>query len=309
MSPEPQPSPRKPASPAKTSVVRSFMLWMFDVPHGEPYVMTTVDIRWDRALAWIEVQNAGPGPRITTQHVFTSAVGRLFREFPIINSRIFGNEIHSLPTVDIVMPVNLLGTGVDRELSMVALKDVDRMDPRQVAENLRPQVAQERQGKTSNSFVRAMLQFGKQSPRAMRFALSQVATLAHDPRGAALLARSLPMSTLITNVGAALGEAPGLRFRAVAFSPPSKLIHVGSVFGLGPLERAPLVEKGDPLASGLERDERIVIGTVLPVAFIFDHRLVDGVMGGRILTRLNELLQNPEATWGSAGRGERPPGC
>lgn len=281
---------------AKPSVVRSFMLWLFDVPHGEPYVMTTVDIRWDRVLAWMELHNAGGGHRVTTQHVFTSAIGRLFREFPVINARIFGNAIHPLPTVDVVMPVNLLGTGVGRELSMVSLRDVDRMTPWEVAEHLRPQVAQERQGKTGNAFVKAMMEFGKQSPRAMRFALSQVATLAHDPRGAAMLARTLPMSTVITNVGAALGDAPGLRFRAVAFSPPSKLIHVGSVFGLGPLERAPVVEIVDGA-------ERIVIGTVLPVGFMFDHRLVDGVMAGRILTRLNAMLQDPAGTWpGPKGR-------
>lgn len=282
----------KPTS-SKPTVVRSFMLWLFDVPHGEPYVMTTVDFRWERALAWIDMQNAREGVRVTTQHVFTSAVGRLFREFPEINARIFDNVIHTLPTVDIVMPVNLLGSGVDRELSMVVIRNVDQLNPRQVAERLRPQVQQEREGKTDNAFLRTMLRFGSRSPGVLRFALSQVATLAHDRRGAALLSRSLPMSTLITNVGAALAEAPGLRFRAVAFSPPSKLIHVGSVFGVGPLERAAVVE-------GKGADERIVVGTVLPVGFMFDHRLVDGVKAGRILTRLNELVQDPAATWGEA---------
>lgn len=285
------PTPKSTSS--KPTVVRSFMLWLFDVPHGEPYVMTTVDFRWERALAWIDAQNTREGARVTTQHVFTAAVGRLFREFPEINARIFDNVIHSLPTVDVVMPVNLLGSGVDRELSMVVIRNVDQLNPRQVAEQLRPQVQQEREGKTDNAFLRTMLRFGSRSPGVMRFALSQVATLAHDRRGAALLSRSLPLSTLITNVGAALAEAPGLRFRAVAFSPPSKLIHIGSVFGVGPLERAAVVE-------GKGAEERVVVGTVLPVGFMFDHRLVDGVKAGRILTRLNELVQDPAATWGEA---------
>lgn len=285
--------PTPTSTSSKPTVVRSFMLWLFDVPHGEPYVMTTVDFRWERALAWIDAQNAREGARVTTQHVFTAAVGRLFREFPEINARIFDNVIHSLPTVDVVMPVNLLGSGVDRELSMVVIRNVDQLNPRQVAEQLRPQVQQEREGKTDNAFLRTMLRFGSRSPGVMRFALSQVATLAHDRRGAALLSRSLPLSTLITNVGAALAEAPGLRFRAVAFSPPSKLIHIGSVFGVGPLERAAVVE-------GKGAEERVVVGTVLPVGFMFDHRLVDGVKAGRILTRLNELVQDPAATWGEA---------
>lgn len=280
--------------PEGASVVRSFMLWLFDVPHGEPYVMTTVDIRWEAALAWMDAQNARGGARITTQHVFTSAVGRLFREFPMLNARIFHNRIHLLPTVDVVMPVNLLDTGVDRELSLVVLREVDTMNPRQIAEQLRPQVAQERQGRTDNTFVRTVLQAGKRSPRVLRFALSQVARVAHHPGGAALLARTLPLSTLITNVGAALGSSPGLRLRALAFSPPSKLIHLGSVFGLAPIERAPVVEADG--AGG----ERIVVGSVLPVGFMFDHRLVDGVLAGRILARLNALLQDPAGTWGDA---------
>lgn len=278
---------------SKPSVVRSFMLWLFDVPHGEPYVMTTVDIRWERVLAWIEAQNRRPGTRITTHHVFTAAVGKLFREFPVINARIFKNQIHELPSVDVVMPVNLLGTGVGRELSMVVLREADTLNPRQIAEQLAPQVASEREGKTQNPFVRSVLKAGQQSPRVLRFALDQVATLAHDPRGAALLARTLPISTVITNVGAALGEAPGLRFRAVAFSPPSKLIHIGSVFGVAPIERAAVVE-------GQGEHERIVIGSVLPIGFMFDHRLMDGVMAGKVLTRLNAMLQDPSAVWGDA---------
>ena len=52
----------------------------------------------------MDAQNARGGARVTTQHVFTSAVGRLFREFPMLNARIFHNQIHLLPTVDVVMP-------------------------------------------------------------------------------------------------------------------------------------------------------------------------------------------------------------
>ncbi len=275
-----------PMQPHRGSVVREFMLWLFDVPFGEPYISATVDIRWENALAWLERENRGGAPRITSHHLFTAAVGRLFKEMPALNARIFGQTIYPLPSVDVVMPVHLDGGDVDRELSMVIVRDVDTLDPRGVAAAIAPKVKSERAGTPADPIVDLLLNAGKRSPAALRMALRGIALAAHDPRGAALLNKQFPVSTLITNVGAALASTPGVRFRSVAFSPPSKLIHIGSVFGLGPIERTPVVD-GD----------RVVPGTVLPVAFIFDHRLADGVLGGRLLARLAGILQDPDAVW------------
>ena len=262
------------------------MLWLFDVPFGEPYVSATVDIRWENALAWLERQNAHGTPRITSHHLFTAAVGRLFKEMPALNARIIGQTIYPLPSVDVVMPVHIDGGAIDRELSMVIVRRVDGLDPRGVARAIAPKVEKERAGTSADPIVDLLLNAGTRSPTALRMALRAIALAAHDPRGVALLNKQFPVSTLITNVGAALGATPGARFRSVSFSPPSKLVHIGSVFGLGPIERSPVVE-GD----------RVVPGTVLPVAFIFDHRLADGVLGGRMLARLAGILQDPDAVW------------
>jgi len=274
----------------RVSVVREFMLWLFDVPFGEPYISATVDIRWENALAWLERKNQEGGVRITSHHLFCAAVGRLFTEFPAINARVFGRSIVRLSSVDVVMPIHL-DQADDRELSMMFVRGVERLDPRGVAEAVGPKVARERSGRPSDPVVELLINAGKQSPVALRFALRTVAMAAHDPRTAALLARQFPISTLITNVGAALGRTPGARFRAVSFSPPSKLVHLGCLFGLGPIERAPVVE-GD----------RVVVGTVLPLVFIFDHRLADGVLAGRVLARLAEILQDPDEVWKEQAR-------
>lgn len=282
-------------TPRPSTVVRDFMLWLFDVPHGEPYISATVDITWEPALAYLERVNRDPGPdappggggpRVTTHHLFVAAVGRLFTEFPEINARVFGRTIYGLPSVDVVMPVNLLGSELGRELSMVIVKGVEKLSPREVARATRPQVDAERNGTGANAVVKTLLGAGAKSPSALRIALRTVAMLAHDPRATQVLAREFPVSTLVTNVGAALGKADGVRFRAVALSPPSKLVHLGSLFGLGPLDRVP-VAVGD----------EVKVATVLPVAFVFDHRLVDGVMAGRILARLGAILQDPAAIW------------
>jgi hypothetical protein len=270
----------------KSTVVRDFMLWLFDVPFGEPYISATVDILWERPAAYLEKLNAAGGARVTTHHLFVAALGRLYTEFPAVNARVFGQRIYGMDTVDVVMPVNLLGTGVKHELSMVIVKGVEKLDPRGVAESIRPQVASERSGRSGNRMLQGLIDAGTRQPGALRAALSAVARLTHDPRTAGLVAREFPFSTLVTNVGASIGAAPGIRFRAVSFSPPEKLVHVGTLFGLGPIERSAYVD-GDTIR----------IAPVLPTAFIFDHRLIDGVMAGRVLTRLAEILQDPEATW------------
>lgn len=272
--------------PQRGSVVREFMLWVFDVPFGEPYVSATVDIRWENAAAWLERQNRRGRGRVTTHHLFTAAVGRLFREMPALNARIFGKTIYPLPTVDVVMPVHLDGAELDRELAMIIVRDVDQLDPRGVAAALGPRVENERKGRSTDPMVELLVNAGQKSPVSLRFALRSLAAAAHNPRAARLINQQFPVSTLITNVGAALGGTPAVRFRAAAFSPPSKLIHLGSIFGLGPLERAPVVD-GD----------RVVPGLVLPLAFIFDHRLADGVLGGRMLARLGAILQDPDSVW------------
>lgn len=274
----------------KSNVVRDFMLWLFDVPYGEPYISATVDVTWEAASAWIEAANRAGGAKVTTHCFFTAAVGRLYQDFPAINGRVHQNRIYDLDSVDIAMPVNLLDTGVDRELSMVIVRNVEKLDPRGVAEAMEPDVKAERSGKSRHPVVRGIIEAGSKSPRALRVALSSLSRLLHDPRTAPLVYKQFPMSTLITNVGAALGgtDRRGIRFRAVAFSPPEKLVHVGSIWGLGPVERAPIVD-GD----------QIRIAPVLPVVFIFDHRLVDGVMAGRILARLGEILNHPDEIWGA----------
>lgn len=284
--------------PHDSNVVRDFMLWLFDVPHGEPYVSVSLDITWENAARYLDTLNAaapGAAPssagndvRVGPHHLFTAAIGRVYKEFPSINARIHGRKIYRLDAVDVVMPVNLLGSEADRELSMVIVRGVDKLDPRGVAAALRPQIVSERKGRPANAAVRTLTDFGSRSTTALSFTLRSLATLAHDPRTAPLLTRAFPVSTLITNVGAAMGTLNGARFRAVAFSPPTKLVHIGSVIGLGPIDRQPIVD-GDTIR----------IAPVLPIGFIFDHRLVDGVLASRILGRLADILQDPAAHWPS----------
>ena len=79
-------------------------------------------------------------------------------------------------------------------------------------------------------------------------------------------------------------------FRAGAMELPQRLFHVPTVWGLSSLQDEVWAVDGKP-----------EVRPVLPVILLFDHRLFDGVMAGRILVRLNDLLQSPEEHFGSDG--------
>ena len=48
-------------------------------------------------------------------------------------------------------------------------------------------------------------------------------------------------------------------------------------------------------------DGQPAVRPMLPLVFIFDHRLFDGVMCTRILSRLGEILQAPQEYFGQDG--------
>ena len=50
-------------------------------------------------------------------------------------------------------------------------------------------------------------------------------------------------------------------------------------------------------------DGRPEVRPVLPVILVFDHRLFDGVMASRLLTRFASMLQDPASVFGPDGLG------
>ncbi len=58
-----------------------------------------------------------------------------------------------------------------------------------------------------------------------------------------------------------------------------------AIIGLGRIEKRAVV---NPQNNSLE------VGKILPLSFTFDHRVNDGAIAGKFITRLKELLENPE---------------
>lgn len=287
----PPPSPSSPRNP--NTAVRRALLWWFQAP-AVAHVSMNIAVDFTAARAYLESLATQEGPKVSVQHLLAAAVARTLAEFPLANAHIVGNRIRMRPDVGIAMPVNLLGHpgGAKRELGLMVLQGAQALTLREVAAASTRDVHRERKGEASNPVVRYFVALAGRAPQATLFAamdsferLRQVGPISD------LFYRIVPVTTLLSNPGAAFPPVPGMLFRGVSLAPPHRLAHVGTVWGSSFVQEEAVVIDG-----------RVEVRPMLPVVLIFDHRLLDGVAAGRMLQRFAQILQDPQAELGVDGR-------
>ncbi|HNH47051.1 MAG TPA: 2-oxo acid dehydrogenase subunit E2 [Myxococcota bacterium] len=269
------------------SAARRALLWWFASP-ANAHVSVSIAIDFTASKAWLAGLSER-GQRVSLHHLIMGAVARVMREFPAANARIFGNTIVRKDEVGIVMPVNLLGHPGERrsELTLAIQKAVDRRSLQELAEQNRRDVESTREGTALDPFTKFMFKFAEHAPGPLfRGGLSVMDKVGQSRLGAYFYELT-PFTTAISNPGAAIPQAPGVWLRAAAVSLPQRLVHVGSLWGVSPVQEEVVPVEG-----------RAEVRPILPVVLVFDHRLVDGVMAGRMAQRLAEILQDPAAVFG-----------
>ncbi len=269
-------------------------MWWFETP-ASPWVSANiaVDITTARAyLASLPLDEEGNRP--TLQHLLCGAVGRTLTAWPMANARIVGRRIVPQDRVGVAMPVNLLGhaEGERRELGMVVVEDAGRASLRDLARRTRRTVRNERSGETDNAFFRAMIRLAEGAPdAAMRRTLDGLDRARRLGGVDTRLHALMPVTTGLTNPGAAFREAPGVLFRGGAISLPDRLVHVGTLWGVSAAQDEVIPVDGVP-----------AVRPMLPILLVFDHRLVDGILASRVLLHLARILKDPAATFGADGQ-------
>lgn len=308
------PPPAAPSGPAAApasggaprnpdTAVRRALLWWFQAP-ASAHVAINFAIDFSPArdyLATLAAQDAaaaGPaeGPRaerVTVQHLLVGAIARSLAAFPLANAQIVGKRIAMRDRVGVAMPVNLLGHpgGARRELGVMVLADADRLSLREIAARSRRSVAQERTGRSTNRWMRQVVSMAERAPPwAFYRAMDSYERLRQGRLGSALVYRAVPATTLISNAGAPFQAVPGVLFRGGALSPPTRLGHVGTVWGTSTVQDEVIVVDGQP-----------AVRPMLPLLLLFDHRLLDGVAAGRLALHLAGLLSRPDLAFGPTG--------
>lgn len=269
------------------------MTWFFKYPHN-PYVSCSVSLDFGSAQAYLRSLNDDDArPRVSIQHLLTAAVARVYREFPAANATIIGSRIYRHEHVGVAMPVNMLETGgsLGLETSLIFVERVDCLSLRGLALATQERVASLRDGEGKSNVWRNLAPLvGKLPDAVIHATLDAFEAICTIPFVGEAVHRSLPITVAVSNPGAAFSMPAGGAFRAASFAPPNRLFAVGSVLGVSALQ-----DEVVPIAGRPE------VRTMLPLIYVFDHRLFDGVMCARILNRLGTVLLSPEDCFGPAG--------
>lgn len=298
--PPPAAGPRDPHT-----AVRRALLWWFQAP-ATAHVAVNFAIDFTQARAYLArladraspaAGGQAPAPRVTVQHLLVAAVARSLAAFPLANAQIVGRRIVLRERVGVAMPVNLLGHpgGARRELGITVVADADRLSLRELAERGTRAVAQERSGRGTNRLVRQVVRLAERAPPwAFDGLMDGYERVRQGRLGAELVYRAVPATTLISNAGAPFQAVPGVLFRGGALSPPTRLGHVGTVWGTSTVQDEVVVVDGQP-----------AVRPMLPLLLLFDHRLLDGVAAGRLALHFAGILADPAQAFGPTGEAHR----
>ncbi len=272
---------------ARISPVRRWLMWWFGRP-ANPYVTVSFSVDVAPTLQWLDTLSA---PRPTLHHVLMAAVGRTLREFPAANARVLGRRIVRFDHVGVVMPVNLLGHAGEarREVSLTIVDHVDRLSVRAIAEATREAVKGERTGAPQLGLVQQLLKVVENAPpRVIDATFSAIDFASRRDPVARQLHAWMPLTTAISNAGAAFRKGDGMWFRGADIAVPTRLVDLGTFWGVSAIQDEVVAVDGVP-----------VVRPILPLVFLFDHRLIDGVMAARLLTRFGEHLRDPSTSFGA----------
>jgi pyruvate/2-oxoglutarate dehydrogenase complex dihydrolipoamide acyltransferase (E2) component len=279
------------------SVARKALLWWFHWPaNAYVSVSASIDCTQIRAfLATLNQRRLADAPAISVHHWVVGAVTRLMVEFPMANARIIGHDILRQDHVGVGMPVNLLdqkGGTQNGETTLTILERVEAMTLREIAGYSRRMVEAERSGRSAHALVRTLTAAAKRLPYPVFAAgLSALDLLRQAPVLGPLTQRLLPLTTGVSNVGASLALPPGALLRAAAVELPQRLLHLGTLWGISSIQDEVFAIDGQP-----------TVRPALPVIMVFDHRLIDGVLAGRILVRFAEIARDPAQVFGDDGQ-------
>ncbi len=275
------------------SALRRAMMWAFGAP-ATAHIVLNGAADFSHANAYLAGLDSS-GEAVTVQHLLLGTLGRVLREFPAANARIQGGRIVRLDRVGVAMPVNLLGHagGSHQAMGVTVIKDVDRLPLRAIADQCRAAVREERRGKASNPLMGGLWRLASAIPQpVLARGLDGLSRVWHRPEVIERLYARFPASSFLSNPGAVFDKPEGMLLRSVSMFVPPRIGLLGTMWGIGAVQDEVVAVGGAP-----------TVRPMLPIMFLFDHRLIDGVKAGRALMRFAEILQDPELIFGAeAGR-------
>lgn len=275
----------------RPSAVRRGLTWWFSPPMN-PYVSVSGAIDFSASQRYLASLKQA-GLTVSTHALVAGAVAQTLRAWPVANGRVSGRQIERAEHVGIAMPVNLLGHegGSSRELSATLIERAETLSLVELAGTTRSKVSEERKGKVENPVMRYILRWAEAAPPGvLERGLDSLDRLLKVPVVARAFFEAIPVTTALTNPGAAFSNESGALFRATAVQIPGRLVSIGTLWGISVVQDEVIAVAGRP-----------EVRPMLPVLLVFDHRLFDGVIAGRVMRTFAGILRDPAAVFGPLG--------
>jgi pyruvate dehydrogenase E2 component (dihydrolipoamide acetyltransferase) len=245
----------------------------------DPSVYGTIELRMEKALAYIEAFRARTGKRLTITQMVTKAVAEALKACPEANAILRFNRIYLRRDVNLSVLVVQTDNG-KVDLTAAKVNNVDQKSLLQLVDEMEATVARvrARQDKAVES--------GKSTVKLIPFFLMNhfldllsfvMYTLNLD-----LSALGMPKDPfggcVVTNVGSL-----GLD---VAYVPLSPYTRAPIFLAPGAIKDKPVVEDG-----------KVVVGKVMSINATFDHRFIDGYHASVLSKTLHRMFEDPFATF------------
>ena len=251
-------------------------------PRKDPAILATIDQDAERLLQYMDAVQKTTGVHVTPMHLVGRASAKVFSTMPGLNGRVVFGRFLSSPTVDGFFVVSLRtdpvpgGEAVSTDLSGAVVRRVDEKTPWQIATELTERADLIRHDEDPQ-FKRTKMMVKNLPPMTLR--------LVTDLIGFVTESLQLPIpflglegrpygSFLVSNVGTYGLDA--------VFAPIPSFAHPPVTVLVGTIADKVLAVDGEP-----------AVRPVLPLAFMIDHRFVDGYQAATMAKVFREYLSDP----------------
>jgi pyruvate/2-oxoglutarate dehydrogenase complex dihydrolipoamide acyltransferase (E2) component len=243
----------------------------------DPSVYGTIDLRMDKAMAYLAEFKAKTGRKATITHMMAKAAAAVLFACPDANAVLRWNRIYLRKRIGIFFQVAMVDEGIGKaDLSGATIYDVEKMSLVQICDEFdrkvdlvrkRKDPALEKTRGTFHAIPYLMLNRFLKVLGFLSFEMNldlRWAGIPSDPFG----------SMMITNIGSL-----GLNHAFVPLVPYS---HVPLLLAVGAVKEEVIVENG-----------AMTVAKMMSVNATFDHRIIDGFHASVMVKVLKEWMENP----------------
>jgi pyruvate/2-oxoglutarate dehydrogenase complex dihydrolipoamide acyltransferase (E2) component len=248
----------------------------------DPSVYGTMQVRMNRATAYIEAFRQRTGARLTFSHLVARAAAEALKKMPDANAVLRFNRIYLRKRIGVFFQVVLREEETGKlDLSGATLFDVEEKSLSEIVAEMEEKVMSVRKG-TDKALEKSRKSFQFVPLILMNYVLRLVSFLAYT-LNLDLSSFGMPKdpfgSIMITNIGVL-----GLEAAYVPIVPYSR---VPILLALGAVKEVPAVVDG-----------AVQVVKVMDINATFDHRIMEGAQAARMAAVIRAWMEDPEGHFG-----------